>query len=134
MKWALHLLPLSLLLALTPKPCLGFTISPMSSAARSVSIPPQKVRSVHGPCLAIKKNGEPSQYLKASEERGTAIFIFVLAVNVWLFSLPPEFRRTEICLGTRVNPGDCVTFNEWAQQVKSYYDAGKPLVRFDGIK
>ena len=66
---------------------------------------------------------------------GIYIFGFVLAVNVWLFTIPPSFRRTNICsvsppddttvlvAATTTSPS-CVSLEEWASAVGDYYRGG----------
>lgn len=61
--------------------------------------------------------------------RGLILFGGVLAVCVWLFSIPPEFRRAhfcavEQCVQNRSKCYDCVTFSEWTTGVGEYYKNG----------
>eukprot|EP00591_Stephanopyxis_turris_P000068 CAMPEP_0195518626 /NCGR_PEP_ID=MMETSP0794_2-20130614/13355_1 /TAXON_ID=515487 /ORGANISM="Stephanopyxis turris, Strain CCMP 815" /LENGTH=142 /DNA_ID=CAMNT_0040647633 /DNA_START=93 /DNA_END=518 /DNA_ORIENTATION=+ len=47
---------------------------------------------------------------------GAKLMAFVLAINVWQFSIPPELRRVKFCTAQQVadNPGSkCVTFENW---------------------
>jgi hypothetical protein len=67
--------------------------------------------------------------------RGLYIFAAVLGVCVWLFSIPPEFRRAhfcavERCVQNRAKCYDCVTFSEWKDGVSEYYESGGG-VQFD---
>lgn len=59
--------------------------------------------------------------------RGTYIMGLVLLVNVWVFSIPPEFRRAKICTEEQVvqfpNSG-CMTSTTWVDGVKEYYANG----------
>jgi hypothetical protein len=61
--------------------------------------------------------------------RGKVIQVIVLAVCVWSFSIPPEFRRARFCTTTgcvenRASCNDCVTFSEWKIKVVDYYKGG----------
>jgi hypothetical protein len=61
--------------------------------------------------------------------RGKIIQVIVLAVCVWSFSIPPEFRRarfctTSGCVENRASCNDCVTFSEWKIKVIDYYKGG----------
>jgi hypothetical protein len=61
--------------------------------------------------------------------RGKIIQVIVLAVCVWSFSIPPEFRRarfctTSACVESRASCNDCVTFSEWKIKVVEYYKGG----------
>ena len=68
-------------------------------------------------------------------ERGNIIMAFVFFVCVWLFSIPPEFRRahictTQVCVENRARCYDCRTFEEWTSDIKAYY-AGGGGIQFD---
>lgn len=61
--------------------------------------------------------------------RGVYLMAIVLAINIWLFSIPPSFRRAKICVGDpaetpQVAVGDCVTSDQWIADVKDYYKNG----------
>jgi len=61
--------------------------------------------------------------------RGLAIFAVVLTICVWLFSIPPEFRRAhfcvvEECVQERTKCYDCVTLSEWTTGIQEYYKNG----------
>jgi hypothetical protein len=71
--------------------------------------------------------------------RGSVIQVLVLLGIVWLFSIPPEFRRAHFCVGerggipcveNRAKCYDCVTFKEWTSDVSEYYKNGGG-VQFD---
>lgn len=55
--------------------------------------------------------------------RGEVILPFVLAICIWMFSIPPEFRRARIC-PTAVTSADCVTGAQWMEDVQNYYKNG----------
>lgn len=67
--------------------------------------------------------------------RGNFILALSILVCVWIFSIPPEFRRahfctTAPCVENRAACYDCVTFDEWRTKLKTYYDNGGGL-QFD---
>eukprot|EP00977_Amphora_coffeiformis_P018091 scaffold6164_cov163-Amphora_coffeaeformis.AAC.2 len=67
-------------------------------------------------------------------DRGLVLFIIVMLVNVWLFSIPPYFRRVLICpdplppgcetTAPRIKCQECITAEEWKQGVVEYYQNG----------
>jgi hypothetical protein len=62
-------------------------------------------------------------------ERGYVIQVIVVAICVWSFSIPPEFRRARFCpnptcVENRASCNDCVTFSEWKIGVSDYYKGG----------
>ena len=62
-------------------------------------------------------------------ERGLVIQTIVVAFCVWLFSIPPEFRRAYFCSTTyceqnRSQCHNCVTTAEWSAGVAEYYKNG----------
>jgi len=68
----------------------------------------------------------PSDPLAAANARGTALFAGVLLINVWLFTLPPSFRRQELCLArTSTN---CQSLPEFVSSVADYYKGGGGIV------
>ena len=63
------------------------------------------------------------------QSRGVPLGLLVLAIVVWSFSIPPEFRRAHFCTSDRCVANrsrcyDCVTVGEWTQDVKDYYANG----------
>jgi hypothetical protein len=62
--------------------------------------------------------------------RGVILQTITLLFCIWLFSIPPEFRRAhfcfgvESCLANRSKCSDCVTFAEWTEKVTQYYRNG----------
>lgn len=103
----------------------GFTACPgRVTPARRVASPVAARNLVRLDAAGGEK--DPRAYLRGSEFRGAVLLGLVLLVNVWLFSIPPEFRRAEICL--RESASDCVKLQDWASQIKAYYDAGGGVV------
>lgn len=60
-------------------------------------------------------------------QRGLYLLGIVMIFNVWIFSIPPEFRRAKICTEEQVvmypNSG-CMTGNQWIGGIKEYYTNG----------
>jgi hypothetical protein len=58
------------------------------------------------------------------------IFASILLLAVWLFSIPPDFRRARFCSDQQIidNPGSrCTTFSEWSSGIAQYYQNGGGL-------
>ena len=61
---------------------------------------------------------------------GNIIFACVLAICVWLFTIPPDFRRAYFCPDSIYCREDqslcenCVTWNEWFNAIRDYYKGG----------
>ena len=67
--------------------------------------------------------------------RGSIILGVVFLINVWVFSIPPEFRRaylcpSEPCIENRAMCNDCITFDEWKSGIEDYYKNGGGI-KFD---
>ncbi len=62
----------------------------------------------------------------SGQRRGLILFPLVLLFTVWLFTIPPEFRRAHICSEQQVidYPGKCITPDTWINGVKEYYRNG----------
>jgi hypothetical protein len=74
-----------------------------------------------------KKDDEVSSYDGVG--RGRYIFVVVLFICIWQFSIPPTFRRAKFCPPACVqertlcrNP--CVTLEEWTNDIVEYYRNG----------
>lgn len=66
-------------------------------------------------------------------KEGKYILLLAMVFNVWLFSIPPEFRRARFCTDEDVilHPErHCTTFGAWRKGVAEYY-AGGGGVEFD---
>ncbi|GAX26432.1 hypothetical protein FisN_37Hu018 [Fistulifera solaris] len=62
-------------------------------------------------------------------EHGNVLLGLSLLASIWIFSIPPEFRRayfcaTPSCVQQRAACNDCVTFSEWKTQLGEYYRNG----------
>mmetsp|Transcript_8875 Transcript_8875/g.13649 ORF Transcript_8875/g.13649 Transcript_8875/m.13649 type:complete len:166 (+) Transcript_8875:104-601(+) len=67
--------------------------------------------------------------------RGVILQGFVFLVTLWMFSIPPEFRRSYFCGSPRCEANrslchNCVTGKEWVDGVTEYYKNGGG-VQFD---
>lgn len=65
----------------------------------------------------------------SGQRRGIPLGLLVLAVVIWSFSVPPEFRRAHFCYSDRCTANrsrcyDCVTLAEWTRDVQTYYQNG----------
>jgi len=61
--------------------------------------------------------------------RGVYLMAIVLAITIWMFSIPPSFRRAKICTFDPAEAPpqvtvDCVTSDQWIADVKDYYKNG----------
>jgi hypothetical protein len=59
-------------------------------------------------------------------DRAAIIMPIVLLINVWFFTIPPEFRRARLCseMDTAAYPGVCMTPKMFASGVADYYKQG----------
>jgi hypothetical protein len=79
-----------------------------------------------------KEEPDDTGYVDGSTT-GAFLMAFVLLINVWIFSIPTEFRRARICKEEDVvlYPNkNCITANEWVRGVGDYYKNGGG-VQFD---
>ncbi len=83
--------------------------------------------------ITFKQTSETSNSLfnaryDGTSGRGLVLFGFVMFLCVWLFSIPPEFRRAYFCSpACEENPiycNDCVTPKEWVSGIVEYYQNG----------
>mmetsp|Transcript_5112 Transcript_5112/g.6939 ORF Transcript_5112/g.6939 Transcript_5112/m.6939 type:complete len:164 (-) Transcript_5112:141-632(-) len=98
-------------------------------AAQKKLSTPESSRSTRMHLSKEDRPGSPSDVLKESEDRGNVIFALTFAACIWIFSIPPDLRRshfctTEQCTNNRSKCYDCVTFSEWGNEVVSYYRKG----------
>jgi hypothetical protein len=77
-----------------------------------------------------------SSALQQQCERGNVLLGLSLLASIWIFSIPPEFRRayfcaTPSCVEQRAACNDCVTFSEWKTRLGEYYrNGGKPDMEY----
>lgn len=72
---------------------------------------------------AEEKESSSSGLLDDYEKRGNVFFAIVMLTIVWIFSIPPEFRRAHFC-STKEVRYDCVSFGEWTSAIGDYYKGG----------
>mmetsp|Transcript_17376 Transcript_17376/g.35700 ORF Transcript_17376/g.35700 Transcript_17376/m.35700 type:complete len:161 (-) Transcript_17376:236-718(-) len=65
-------------------------------------------------------------------DRGLYLWAIVIAINIWFFSIPVEFRRTRICseADTRDFPTRCMTSQQFTSGIAEYYRNGGGI-KFD---
>lgn len=63
--------------------------------------------------------------------RGAYLLGIVLLACLWVFSIPPEFRRAYLCGSERCEQdrtaylcNDCITTKEWREGIMDYYRSG----------
>lgn len=67
---------------------------------------------------------QQSSAMASSEEAGVRLFLAVIVVIAWLFTLPPEIRRTHVCttdVNKVVSRYECKTPGEFADLVVNHY-------------
>ena len=87
--------------------------------------------------LLSMANKDGENFMANPENRGLLLMGFILFLNLWVFSIPPEFRRQPICsqetyeFNQIYNPNnDCVTIDVWKDSIAEYYANGGG-VQFD---
>jgi hypothetical protein len=142
------LLLLLLVLTTTSYPLVveGFVSS--SSSATKISRPPHHhaagpVVGVTAAAAAARKgllpsNGNSQRVVRwdrsklyaadpSGQQRGAVILPIVLLLCIWMFSIPPEFRRAKICTtkeqSVRLST-NCMTGDQWMTGVQEYYQNG----------
>ena len=91
--------------------------------------------------LRVRRNGQPDNTDRYGTrvnsiigiDRGWYILSLAVAVSVWFFTIPVEFRRTKICteIQTQENPDKCMTSKQFTSGIADYYSNGKGQ-RWDG--
>jgi hypothetical protein len=59
--------------------------------------------------------------------RGKILLVLAIFANVWLFSIPTEFRRARFCTDDDVSlhpEKHCTTFGAWRTGITEYYAKG----------
>eukprot|EP00581_Thalassiosira_minuscula_P011376 CAMPEP_0183730248 /NCGR_PEP_ID=MMETSP0737-20130205/32343_1 /TAXON_ID=385413 /ORGANISM="Thalassiosira miniscula, Strain CCMP1093" /LENGTH=153 /DNA_ID=CAMNT_0025962693 /DNA_START=31 /DNA_END=492 /DNA_ORIENTATION=+ len=116
-------------------PATSFTLTPSRASALTQhsrqSLHPA-IRSasstavVSTPTTSLKMEEEGNSNIDGMRE-GTVILGLALLLNVWMFSIPPEFRRARFCTEEDVKlypEKHCTTFGAWRQGVADYYANG----------
>jgi len=65
-------------------------------------------------------------------DRGVYLWAIVIAINIWFFSIPVEFRRTRFCneADSRDYPDRCMTSKQFTTGISEYYKNGGGI-KFD---
>ena len=88
------------------------------------------------------ENNDPKPYKipDGTGTRGQVLLAIALLLNVWMFSLPPSFRRQNICtdegyekvvIKGGAQQGDdnyCITMEMWKDSIVEYYKNGGGVV------
>lgn len=78
--------------------------------------------------VVVYQSNSPKDY--SATGRGLPIFLASLLFCTWLFTIPPEIRRTHICVGPCIENRDiwfcseCKTIGELKEEVSEYYRNG----------
>jgi hypothetical protein len=69
------------------------------------------------------------QDIDGTNDRGPILLVLSLVLVIWLFSIPPEFRRARICtlpvcVENRAACNDCKTTTELREGIVEYYRNG----------
>lgn len=81
------------------------------------------------PITAVKaqNQGDRNDADPTGMKRGLVLFPLMILVSIWMFSIPPEYRRAKICTEQQVidNPGSkCITAGNWISGIQDYYRNG----------
>jgi len=79
------------------------------------------------PTSSLRMNFTPPEDNVGGLREGKYILIFAMLLSVWLFSIPPEFRRARLCSVEDVAlypERHCTTFRAWREGVVDYYAKG----------
>ena len=87
-----------------------------------------------GPPVSEKLRKELEAMQAKNQRNGAVVLGTICAIIIWLFSVPPDIRRTPICGISTVE--SCTEFSILAQRVATHYNtcgaAGEPpCVNFD---
>ena len=81
----------------------------------------------------IPNDEKGTEYIDRVQGMNSGLYLgaLVLALNVWIFSIPVEFRRTRICneADTAAFPNRCMTGEMWRSGIADYYKNGKSEIR-----
>lgn len=98
--------------------------APMSTHSHSSRLKTMTVVS-----LSLKKQQRTEQDIRrySGTSRGLVLMAMVLLLNIWIFSIPPEFRRQKLCpqeIYDNNNNNNCITAQMWTDQIVEYYRNG----------
>lgn len=89
--------------------------------------------------LQVKKNDISSEERGSDNvnsliglDRGVYLQAIAVAICIWFFTIPVEFRRTKFCSEeqTRANPEVCMTAKQFSSGIADYYKNGGGI-KFD---
>ena len=131
--WSLQIFLLSALLAAV-QPAAAFVASPMTKSSISrVAVPTDSavlppLKPTVPTALGMINFKEEKRDVDGFSD-GLVIMGIVLALNVWIFSIPPEFRRAKVCpdlptTQSLINSGQCITADAWKDGIAEYYKNG----------
>ena len=125
MKIRRSLHPLTALLALmcALSPAFAFS-SPRRLGATVVDVAYSKSKTTYSAPHSIIAPGDNDP---TGLKEGKYLLILVMLINIWAFSIPPEFRRAQFCSEEQVrdNPeSNCITFDAWKDGIAEYYNNG----------
>ena len=92
------------------------------SAPHSIIAPHQKSTTTLNMNFSPPGDNDPTGL-----KEGKYLLILVMLINIWAFSIPPEFRRAQFCSEEQVrdNPeSNCITFDAWKNGIAEYYNNG----------
>lgn len=143
---SIHFVGAALMLALTAlvNSSEAFTATSAATSRVSVSIMPINWHFPSSPYRATKfgistelraRKNDISSEERGSDnvnsligiDRGMYLWGIVIALNIWFFSIPVEFRRTRICneADTIAYPTRCMTSEQFRTGIADYYKNGK---------
>ena len=103
-----------------------------ASLLRTPSTPPTRTRNPS--TTSLKMNfSPPGDNDPTGLKEGFILLAVAIVASVWIFSIPPEFRRARFCTDEDVllyPDKKCTTFQSWAKGISEYY-AGGGGVDFD---
>ena len=119
----------------------ALAFAPVGGYARGVSVdfPPASFGAGRSTTSALAagegpKFGEPGyEGDPTGLKRGAILLPIALLVNVWMFSIPVEYRRARICSEQQVREhphSKCMTTGTWRKGVADYYANGGGI-KFD---
>jgi hypothetical protein len=78
---------------------------------------------------SILRRSGPNKNVDGTGSRGSILLGVSLLFTLWLFSIPPEFRRAhvctlDVCVQNRASCNDCQTLGELREGIASYYKNG----------
>jgi len=82
--------------------------------------------------LSSEERGSDNVNSLIGIDRGMYLWAIVIALNLWFFSIPVEFRRTRICseADTIAYPTKCMTSEQFRTGIADYYKNGGGI-KFD---